>query len=452
MAILGPQRSIQAEFVIDIGNKVQVPIISPATSPSLSPRESPYFVRSAWSSASQAKAIAAVVKNFGWREVVIVYEDNNYGIGFVPFLTRDLLGSNALVSNLSVISNDVVLEQLHELKKMQTRVFVVHVLPSLASHFFKTAKEVGMMEEGYVWIITDVLTSLLESVDSDTVEAMQGVVGVKAYFPRSNEVRSFTRRWKKRFYKENPDMDRIELNIFGLWAYDNIAALAEGVERVGVATSPRFKKRLVGRGNLTDLEEIGTSTTGPSLIHLIRNFTSKGLSGDFKISNGELQPSTFEIMNVIGKGVNRVGFWTQNDGVSKNFMRNDPNKNLGAVVWPGQTTVVPKGWDISANANKLRVVVPVKNRVDELVKVQRNGETNGVKATGFCIDVFEEVMRLMPYPVQIEYIPYEILDRNSTGYHYDDLIDKLFLKVSVEATFVEIIFCTFRLICLTYYL
>ncbi|XP_047961488.1 glutamate receptor 2.3-like [Salvia hispanica] len=40
MAILGPQRSVQADFVIDIGDKVRVPVISPPMSPILSSKES----------------------------------------------------------------------------------------------------------------------------------------------------------------------------------------------------------------------------------------------------------------------------------------------------------------------------------------------------------------------------------------------------------------------------
>ncbi|KAH6793348.1 hypothetical protein C2S52_003825 [Perilla frutescens var. hirtella] len=415
MAILGPQRSIQADFVIDIGDKVRVPIISPATSPALSPHESTYFVRSAWCSSSQSKAIAAIVKKFGWREVVFIYEDTNHGSGLAPFFTEDLLKGNALVSYQSIVSpaaNDQILEQLNELKKKQTRVFVVHLPSALASRFFQMAKEAGMMNKGYAWIIADPLTSLL---DSETIEAMQGVLGVKADIPKSDEVKNFTKRWRKRFHKENPDMDITDLNVFGLWAYDSIRSLAEAIEQVGV-TFPRFNK-IANGGNLTDLDAIGTSNTGPSLAPSIRNFTSKGLSGDFKIRNGELQPSAFEIVNVIGNGVNTVGFWTEEQGISKD--------NL-AIVWPGQTTDVPKGWEFPASGNKLKVGVPV-GAFSELIKVGKDAETNAVNVSGFCIDFFEEVLKLLPYHILPEYIPFETLDGQSSG-TYDELVYEVFLQ------------------------
>ncbi|KAL1551840.1 glutamate receptor 2.7-like [Salvia divinorum] len=434
MAIFGPQTSIQADFVIDIGDKAKVPIISPATSPSLSPQESPYFIRSSWCSASQAKAIAAIVKNFGWREVVVVYEDTTYGIGLLPFLTEDLLESNALVSNMTSISpsaeNDGILETLFELKKMQTRVFVVHMLPPVALRFFKMARRAGMMEEGYAWIIADALTSLLDSVDPETIEAMQGVVGVKAYSPSSSEVQNFTRRWRKRLRQDYPELERSELNVFGLWAYDSVTALAESVERVGVDASPRFKKTVGGR-DPTDLEAIGTLNSGPKLAPLLRNFSSKGLSGDFMIKNGELQASVFEIMNVVGKGANTVGFWRENKGISKRLQGggDDPKQRLGAVVWPGQTSQAPRGWEVAAaNARKLKVGIPIKCRARQLVNVSRDEETGRVNATGFCIDVFEEAMRSLPYPIKFEYIPFQNADQNSPYYNYESLIQQLSLK------------------------
>ncbi|KAL8466511.1 hypothetical protein ACS0TY_035553 [Phlomoides rotata] len=407
MAIFGPQRSIQADFVIDIGGKVNVPIISPATTPNLSPKASPYFIRSVWCSSSQARAIAAVVKTFGWREVAFIYEDSKYGGGLLPFLTDLLQTSNALVSYQSVVSpsagDDQILKELYEIKTKQTRVFVVHLGPALASRFFKKAKEAGMISKGYAWIIADSLTSFLDSVDSETIEAMQGVVGVKAYIPRSFELKNFTKRWSKRFHKDNPDMDRTGLNVFGLWAYDSITALAEAIERVGV-TSPRFRKP-VNRENLTDLEATGTSDTGPSLVGLIRNFRSKGLSGDFHIANGQLQPSVFEIVNVNGKGEKRVGFWTETYGITPKLETDDDIRHLGAIVWPGETTVVPKGWEIPTSGK------------NEFSKIERNAETNTVELTGFCIDVFKGLLDFMPYDVPCEYSPLQKHELGIEGYN-----------------------------------
>ncbi|KAL8466484.1 hypothetical protein ACS0TY_035535 [Phlomoides rotata] len=428
MAIFGPQRSTQVDFVIDIGNKVSVPIISPATSPAISPEESPYFIRSAWSSSSQAKAIAATVKAFGWKEVTFIYQKSKFGSGLLQFLFDGLIQVSHQTVLCSCPGDDQIQKELNQLQKMQTRVFVVHMESKLASRFFRKAKELGMMSKGYAWIIVDSLTSLYY-MDSEAVEAMQGVIGLKAYIPSTNELKNFEKRWSKRFLKDNPDMEMMGSNAYGLWAYDSMTALAEAVERVGV-TSTRFKKRVDG-GNLTDLDAIGTSSIGESLVPLIRNYTSRGLSGNFNLSNGELQPSAFEIVNVIGRGEHTVGFWTERNGLSKKLkpdgdddegVYSTKRENLGAIIWPGKTSDVPKGWEILTSGKKLRVGVPMRGGFKEIINVDRDPETKAVIATGFSIDVFEEVMRSMPYAVQFDYIPF---DENG---EYDDLVKKISLE------------------------
>ncbi|PHT45805.1 Glutamate receptor 2.5 [Capsicum baccatum] len=68
----------------------------------------------------------------------------------------------------------------------------------------------------------------------------------------------------------------------------------------------------------------------------MRNTTLKrGLSGEFHIIDGELQPSPYEIVNIIGKGQRSVGFWTEKDGILYKLKNNGKtakniNEQLGA--------------------------------------------------------------------------------------------------------------------------
>jgi ionotropic glutamate receptor len=157
-AIIGPQNSMQAKFVIDLGKKAQVPIISfSATSPSLTSLWSQYFFQIAQNDSSQVKAISAIIQAFGWKEVVPIYVDNTYGKGIIPYLIDALQEIDARVPNRSVIpplaTDDQIGQELYKLMTMQTRVFIVHMSRKLSSRLFIKAKEIGMMREGYVWII-----------------------------------------------------------------------------------------------------------------------------------------------------------------------------------------------------------------------------------------------------------------------------------------------------------
>ncbi|KAJ0091279.1 hypothetical protein Patl1_14394 [Pistacia atlantica] len=86
-AIIGPQTSSQAKFVIELGAKANVPIISfSATSPSLSPTNTNFFIRTTHDDSFQVKALAAIVKAYGWKNVIPIHEDSEYGNGLIPYL------------------------------------------------------------------------------------------------------------------------------------------------------------------------------------------------------------------------------------------------------------------------------------------------------------------------------------------------------------------------------
>lgn len=239
-AIIGPQKSTEASFLMDLGNRAHVPIISfSATSPSLLPR-TPYFIRTAQSDDTRVGAIAAIVKAFQWREAVVIFEDMvhmEYGRGMIPYLANALHDIDVRMSYRSVIplqaTDYFILKELYKMMTMQTRIFVVQMSHSLASRLFLRAQEAGMMSEGYAWIVSSGIMDMLSSMDSRVVESMQGVLGVKPRIPETEFFFSFSRRWRKNFFQNDPRIKQAEVSILGLWAYDSLWALAMAVERVG---------------------------------------------------------------------------------------------------------------------------------------------------------------------------------------------------------------------------
>jgi ionotropic glutamate receptor len=445
-AIIGPTTSMQANFVIELGEKAQVPVISfSASSPSLTSIRSPFFFRATQNDSTQVKAISALVEAFGWREAVPIYIDNEYGEGVIPYLTDALQAVDARVPYRSVISpsatDDQIVSELYKLMTMQTRVFIVHMFPSLGARVFAKAKEIGMVSEGYVWIMTDGLTAeFLSSPNASVTNTMQGALGVKPYVPRTEDLETFRIRWKRKFLQDNPDIVDAELNIFGLWAYDAATALALAVEKAGTANLG-FQKANVSSNSSTDLATLGASLNGPNLVQALSNITFKGLTGDYLFDNGQLQSSAFQIINVNGNGGREIGFWTSTKGIVKTLNSTNnmtaysgSNSNLSTVIWPGDTTSVPKGWEIPTNGKKLRIGVPVKDGFSEFVKVKRDPSSNTKTVTGYSIDIFDSVVKALPYALPYEYIPFAKPDGEPAG-TYNDLIYQVYLKVKLSPTF-----------------
>uniref|UniRef100_A0A2N9GHA5 Ionotropic glutamate receptor C-terminal domain-containing protein n=1 Tax=Fagus sylvatica TaxID=28930 RepID=A0A2N9GHA5_FAGSY len=313
---------------------------------------------------------------------------------------------------------------------MQTRVFIVHMLTDLGSRLFTKAKEFGLMSEGYVWIMTSGMTNSIDSMESSVRDSMQGVLGVRTYIPRTTELENFTIRWKTKFQQHNPTILNAELNVIGLWAYDATLALADIVEKVGT-TNFNFEKR-TNSSNLTDLETIKVSQNGPKLRKALRGTRFRGLAGEFRLDNGQLQSSTFQIINVNGNGERVIAFWTPENGLVRKLNSTNTSsystskKNLGPIIWPGDSSSVPKGWEIPTSGKKLRIGVPVKDGFSEFVKVTHDPSTNTTQVTGYSIDVFNTVMEALPYAVSYEFIPFAKPNGESAG-TYDEMVYQVYL-------------------------
>ncbi|KAL8466478.1 hypothetical protein ACS0TY_035530 [Phlomoides rotata] len=430
-AIIGPQTSAQANFVIGLGDAAKVPVIScSATSPALHP-QTPYFVQTALSDAAQVDAIVAIVNYFQWHQVVFVYEDTYYGNGIIPYLSNAFQQINARVSYRCVIplsaTDDFILRELYKMKTMQTRVFVVHTSSTLASKFFPKVKEAGMMSEGYAWIITSGLMDLFHSLESRVVDSMQGVLGVKPLIPESKELRSTSLKWKQRFLQNNRSISQTEMSAYGVWAYDTFWALAMAAEGIGFKEAYSLQNTS-DDSNSTNMFITGISQTGPKLLAAMLEAKFQGLGGRFRLINGQLGPSSLQIVNVADNRLREVGVWTPST-TSSSFSNDDEEgldstkkDNLGPIIWPGVTIEVPKGWEFTNGGKRLRVGVPMQGGFKEIISVDRDPETGGVKATGFSIDVFEQVMRSMPYAVPFEYIPFDKSE------DFDDLVKQISLQ------------------------
>ncbi|XP_031479882.1 glutamate receptor 2.4-like [Nymphaea colorata] len=445
-ATLGPVTSGDAEFVADLGDMAHVPVISfTATSPSLSPKHR-YFIRTAQNDLYQVGAIADIVKAYGWGEVVPIYEDSEFGKGVIPNLTDALQMVDVRVPARAVLSNNSVDEhirgELERLMLMQTRVFVVHMPPDLGGRLFTCARELGMLSEGYVWIVTNGMGNLLDELSHrpEVLASMEGALVLKTYVPETPKLKNFTVKWRSKFQSRYPKDDiPPHPDVFGLWAYDTISALASALER-SYSGNTRYHHHHHGRRNSSASGEpfanMGVSPSGSSISIELGRSRFRGLSGDFVLEKRQLVSQVMEITNLVGKGEKHVGFWTSKTGLVKKISKEclesgskgkcSANVGLRTVVWPGDRPAVPKGWVIPANGTRLRIAVPVKSGFQALLKVETDTGNQEIAVEGYCIEVFKKVLEIMPYYLHHDFIPFPIDGKpNST---YDDLVKGVYLQ------------------------
>ncbi|KAF5197309.1 Glutamate receptor 2.2 [Thalictrum thalictroides] len=415
--IVGPQTSAQAEIIAEIGSKSHVPVVSfSATSPSLSKSPAPYFIRMAQNDTYQLGAIASLIQAFGWKEVVLIYEETDYGNGIIPYLIEAFQTIDVRVPYRSSIhpsaTDDHILKELEKLSAIPTRVFIVHMLSPLGPRFFLQAKAAGLMTEGNAWIITEGFTNILGSLELSVIDAMLGVLGIKPYIPRSERLLRFKARMNKKNVQES---DTHDLNIFCLHAYDTIWALAMAGERVGKNHNFQKPKQYRNKSNFS----LGISERGPQFLEEILKSSFKGLSGEIRLVDGQLQPPVFQIINV-EQMQRKVGFWIPTIGISQ-LPDVRTTKGLRPIIWPGESMTVPSG-------KKLKVGYPVKQTFTEFVKVELNHSSNETFVTGYCIDVFKAVMEALPKAIPYDFVPFQKGYGEKGSSTYDDLIYQVFLE------------------------
>ncbi|OMO74758.1 Ionotropic glutamate receptor [Corchorus olitorius] len=424
-AIIGTIGKQEATIVSEIEKTIKnVPIISlslTAPIPTSIANELPLFTQFSNDINLNIRCIAALVYNFRWRKITTIYEKNNDFSGDSGFLTLlsdslHLVGSqieyHLAFPPFSSLSdqNATVEKELRKLKSKSNRVFiVVKSTLQFVVLLFEKAKQIGMMEKGYVWIVTDEIASLIDSLDSSALYKMQGVLGFRTNFVESSEsFRHFKTKFRRILGKRYPDEEEFSNpSIFALRAYDAAWTIAQAMEDSQAnATSKELFKQIVST-----------------------NF--QGLSGKIRFKNLTFlqQPATFQIINVVGKSYREIATWSPEFGFIENSDRHDqPNtgfdhkviKELGPIYWPGGVSSVPRGWTSGDEEKPLKIGVPARGAFNQFVKVSFDKGKNGSYVTGFSINVFEAVVKHLPYRLPYEFVPF-----NGT---YDEMVQEVYHK------------------------
>ncbi|KAH7544922.1 hypothetical protein FEM48_Zijuj01G0037300 [Ziziphus jujuba var. spinosa] len=429
--VVGMDTWQEATLVAKVGNEAQIPVISfvaPSITPPLMTNRWPFLIAMDNDASPQVNCIADLICAYNWRKVVVIYEDGEYGgdSGTLNLINEALQTAGSEIeyhlvlppySSLSDPKGFVLDELLKVLNNIQSRVFIVlqSSFPMVA-HLFREAKKIGLVGKDSVWIITESITSLLDSVDSSVISSMEGILGIKTYYSQSsNSYKDFYTQFNQTFQYQNPQEYHFKPGIHALRAYDSIRTITQGND-----------------STKTLLENILSS-----------NFN--GLSGKVLFQEGKLIPSpVFRIVNVIGKEDREVAqqkprykeldFWMPEYGFLKRVVKSNDHKMENRsqavcktmkglnhrIVWPGNLNHRPKGWSMPTSQNPLRIGVPGRTIFKKFVEVDESKRDTNDGYDGYCIQIFKKVLQRLDYD-----IPYKFIAFNGS---YPDLVDHVYNK------------------------
>ncbi|KAH9607575.1 hypothetical protein KSS87_003540 [Heliosperma pusillum] len=402
-----------------------------ATDPFLSSLQYPFFLRTIQSDYFQMNAIADLIEHFGWKDVVAIYVDNDYGRSGISALGDALAKRRAKISFKAAFAPDasrtVINDLLVQVSMMQSQVYVVHVNPDSGLTIFSVAKSLEMMKSGFVWIATNWLATVIdtsEPANPVNMDLLQGVLTFRHHIAYSKERQTLESRWKG--FKSVESKGVIS---YALYAYDSVMLAAYALEtffnqggNLSFWSDPKLNSKTQSALNLSSLRVF---QGGEKLNQILLATKFTGVSGEIQFdSDKNIARPALDILNIVGSGSNKIGYWSNHSGLSviapeilyqKSANKSDSSQKLNGVIWPGQTSNVPRGWRFPNNGKPLLIGVP--NRASYKDFVGKDNDPPG--AEGFCIDVFEAAIRLLSYDVPRKYVLYGDGLRNP---NYDNLV------------------------------
>lgn len=420
VAIIGPQSSGIAHMISEIANGLQVPLVSyAATDPTLSALQFPFFLRTTQSDAYQMAAMSNLIDFYGWKEVIAIYVDNDYGRNGI-YALEDELEKNALRIayklplpigfNLSYIT-----DLLNQSKSFGPRVYIVHVDADPSLRIFSVAKKLQMMGKDYVWFATDWLSStvdLFSPVNKSSLSILQGVVAFRQHIPDSYKKRALYSRWKK---LQQRSLASSELITYGLYAYDTVWTVARALDNfINEYKNVSFSfEEKVQSHNTSEIKlgKLKVFEGGSLLLKKLLETDFSGITGHVRFDQDRnIIGGGYEVINIDQKGIYTVGFWSNYTGFSVFPRETLPkmeqnsyfplNQKLKNVTWPGGMIERPRGWVIADNGKPLRIGVPKRTSYVEFVT------EHDKQIKGYCIDVFVEACKLVPYDVPYRFVPF----------------------------------------------
>ncbi|KAJ6897334.1 glutamate receptor 3.2 isoform X1 [Populus alba x Populus x berolinensis] len=189
-------------------------------------------------------------------------------------------------------TRSVVQDELAKILRMESRVIVLNTYSNTGRLVFDVAKALGMMDNGFVWIATSWLSTV---IDSDpplptTANSIQGVLALRPHTPDSKRKRDFMSRWNQL------SNGSVGLNPYGLYAYDTVWLLARALKSFfdqGNTISFTNDSRLGGMGGgYLNLGALSIFDGGSQLLKNILQTSMTGLTGPFRFNPDRFSFST----------------------------------------------------------------------------------------------------------------------------------------------------------------
>ena len=327
--------ALQADFLSDM----HIPIISvSATDPFLDNADWPYLLRMLPSEKYLGKAIYELAKFYRWPEIVVIATGNPYGVnGVMELINYIQMDMTLRCTDFMIIKTQNfkfnVTKKMQAVKSNLSKIIVVNVDSKYGKDVFDAAKELGLMSEGYAWIVTDAIASQPENLAGESgvyLSYLEGILGIRQKLEKGAAYNDVRDRYLLAGNRE------VDLSIYTLNLYDAIGLVNHVLDNHALV--PYTELECMGREFWAD---------GNGLLNAFRQTRYPGVVKHISFAaDGNGTEYQYEVVNFVGDKFAKIGHWSSVEGIGK--MSN-------TVVFPGGTRNAPSGTTASLVGTHLKL-------------------------------------------------------------------------------------------------
>lgn len=307
-----------------VANQFMKPMISySSTSSVLGDKTThPYFLRVIPSDKVQAEVLVDLCYMYQWYRVGVIASEDAYGLNGAEDMK--IIGEQKGISIISAsfLPGGDPTSALQQLMGSGIKVFVIFASSQVdMKDLLMKAQSLGLLEEGNVWIGSEVLASVArQTSDSELKSLLQGFLiaeaGTHAWLKREYFLKEWALRVEGKPYYDIETID--SLDQYFPYAYDTVLAFAEAFSYM--------------------IKEDEDINNGKLLLEALRKVDFLGTTGRIKFKpNGDIFGAVYNIINVVGTQFNRIASWGAASGLQRS----------GDVVFPKNPGITKKEKNIN---------------------------------------------------------------------------------------------------------
>ena len=405
VAVISPDGSYNIGTQADILGELKIPLISAvATDPHIKRASRKSLMLMSPGDEYQSNAILDLLNFYHWHEVSLVASDTNYGINGVNFFQQLLTlksGAEFVIRSITFFNAvghpDTMgfKNTLKNVKRSLSRVIILNCEGRYGRQVLEQANELGLLDEGHVWIVTDGITSSPQSLSFDGYypSYYEGLIGI---YPHIETKSHPYKLFKDKILSAERNLTAVSLAPHVVLTYDAVQIIGAGLEESG--------------GNVTrqDLKCSSTAkwNSGEEFLLSLLERNYDGVTGNMTFTpDGLRKRAAYKIVNFVNPGLFvDVGQWNSEKGLE---MYNDADSS--SVQFLGGVTQHPVG--VATELQGIHLKLGATENRPFAYKLE-NCTSNDISCwTGITPDIVAEFSREMNFT-------YEFVEPSDGEYGY----------------------------------